>query len=140
MVSVVLNGRSYYGIGPRKQDAKNEAARNALSSINEKDQLENQSENLQEKIDELKRVRAGLKGRLQNLQTQSKPNEKSSENWERTNEQKGGVEKQKKPSKLAGKDELGQYLKELDARNPTKADAKLVGNQSEKGTTTKSVP
>ncbi len=137
---MVLNGRSYYGFGPRKQDAKNEAARNALSSTNEKDQLENQSENLQEKIDELKRVRAGLKGRLQNLQTKSKPDEKTSENLERTNEQKSGVEKQKKPSKLAGKDELGQCLKKLDARNPTKADAKSVGNQSEKGTTTKSVP
>jgi len=67
---VVVNGRSYFGTGPRKRDARNEAARKAKSSLVE-DQLKNQQK-IKEKIGELKKIRADLKCRLKNLKAQSK--------------------------------------------------------------------
>jgi len=80
---VVVNGRSYYGIGPRKLEAKNAAARKAMSSLKKEDQnqLKNQPRNIKEKIDELKRIKADLKCRLKSLKTQSKLNQKGSKDY-----------------------------------------------------------
>ena len=138
---MVVNGRSYYGTGPRKQEAKNDAARKAMSSFNVEDQLKNQSQNIKEKIAELKKVKADLKGRLKGLKTQSTSNQKASKNsvleQDRSKEprtKKGKSNKMKDASKTTSKGRMDhQYLKELDdSRNPTNKDHKADGKQCKK--------
>lgn len=53
-----------------QKESKNEAAHKAMSSLNEKDRLKNQSENIKENIDEIKRVKADVKDRLKSTKTQ----------------------------------------------------------------------
>lgn len=110
-----------------------------MSSFNVKDKLKNQSQNITERIGELKRVKADLKGRLKSLKTQSKSNQKASNDSVFNQDQpkdletkKDKSEKVKKASKTTTKGAMDkQYLKELDARNPTKV-SKLDGKHQEK--------
>ena len=124
---MVVNGRSYFGSGPRKRDARNEAARKAKSSLVE-DQLKNQQK-IKEKIGELKKIRADLKCRLKNLKAQSKLNQKALKNLglkrdkpKELKEKKD--ESKKKASKPSGKEGMGTV-------NPTE-NPKKVGKRREK--------